>query len=277
MELYPHLALVPVAKIRFHEQPEQARTLRLVERLRQEAMLRHPPVVAETGEAAYLLLDGANRVSALQALRYSHAPVQVVDYADAQVLLKGWHHLLPKGVDSLRESYVQLPGLRLEPVQRKHLPTLLELRRVFAVLVENGRCWGLFSANDADIPLEERINTLRQVVAAYEGKGRLERVKVPEYTHLPQVVQRTPHRLVLVPAFHKEELLHLAQRGIMIPTGLTRHLIPGRALGMNLNLEFLSRLDNEAAKQKHFREWLDAQMMRGSIRLYEEPIFFMNE
>ncbi len=34
----------------------------------------------------------------------------------------------------------------------------------------------------------------------------------------------------------------------MIPTGFTRHLIPGRALGLNLNLDLLKELHTEGRR-----------------------------
>jgi len=48
------------------------------------------------------------------------------------------------------------------------------------------------------------------------------------------VIQSVQHQVCLFPVLHKEELLRLASEGVLIPTGLTRHIIPGRALGINL-------------------------------------------
>ena len=100
-DLFPRLGLVPTDRVRFHEQPERRRTLRLVERLRTEGRLRNPPIVAEMGEDDYLLLDGANRVSAFRELRLPEIPAQLVEYASPEIELRGWHHLLldPSALD----------------------------------------------------------------------------------------------------------------------------------------------------------------------------------
>ena len=109
----PNLQLVPVAQVRFHEHPERSRTQRLVARLREEALLRNTPIVADMDNGEYLLLDGANRVSAFRELGYSHVPVQVVDYGDERVQLKGWHHLLVNGRGlELARRYRELEGVR---------------------------------------------------------------------------------------------------------------------------------------------------------------------
>ena len=237
LETIPDLQLVPTGEIRLHEHAERSRTLRLVDRLREEQRLRNPPIVARLTEHEHVLLDGANRVSALKELGYSHLPVQVIDYGDSEVLLKGWHHLLIEGRDlDLRSVYSKLPGVRVEEIPEEELGYYLELRRVLAVFVdETARCWGLFPTADT-VQLHVWITTLEQVVAAYEGRTQLERIKLADYEKLSDAFRAVDHQLVLFPKVSKVELLKLVQDGLMIPTGLTRHLIPGRALGLNLPL-----------------------------------------
>jgi hypothetical protein len=85
------------------------------------------------------------------------------------------------------------------------------------------------------------------------------------------------HQLVLVPTLSKVELLQLVEDDILIPTGLTRHLIPGRALGLDLDLAFLTDLASADDKMQHFQRIIDDLEMRGRIRFYEESAFIMNE
>ncbi|MDH4248451.1 MAG: ParB N-terminal domain-containing protein [Deltaproteobacteria bacterium] len=279
-ELRPLLKLVPTDRIRFHEFPERKRTLKLVERIRQEAFLRNPPIVADMKDGYFLLLDGANRVSAFKELNYTHMPVQVVDYGDASVQLKGWHHLLISGRTlNLREIYGALPGVVLKPVTPSDLSRLLELRQVFSVLVEDEQgYWGLFPKDTTqEVDAHRLIHVQEQVVAAYEGQSRLERIKLADYSQLPDAIPSVEHQLCLFPVLHKEEMLRLAAEGVMIPTGLTRHLIPGRALGINLDLAFLNGALKEEDKQRHFQDFIDKLAMEGHIRFYEESVYIMNE
>ena len=279
-ELRPLLKLVATERVRFHEHPERRRTLRLKQRIEQDAHLRNPPIVADMADGHYLLLDGANRVSAFAELGYSHIPVQVVDYGDPVVQLKGWHHLLLEArALGLRQHYERLAGVRVQPVQQQSLGQLLELRRVYAVLVEDEQAWwGLYpDPPQAEIEIHQRIAVLEAVVAAYEGQSRLERIKLADYAQLPQVVQGVQHQACLFPVLHKEELLRLAAEEVMIPTGLTRHIIPGRALGIDLDLGFLSAAGSEAEKFQRFQAFVDRLSMEGRIRFYEESVFIMNE
>jgi hypothetical protein len=279
LDKVPHLELVPTDQVRFHEHPERNRTLKLVQRLREEAILRSPPIVARLRPDAYILLDGANRVSAFVELGFSHVPVQVIDYGSQHVQLKGWHHLLLEGrALGLRSAYERLPGVRLQHVERAELGTLLELRRVFAVLVdETAACWALFPATDAGFDLRTWVGVLDAVVSAYEGRTALERIKMADYDDLPDVFRSIEHQLVLVPPVTKTELLRLVDEGMKMPTGLTRHLIPGRALGLNLELAFLRQLGSAAEKEQHFRSFVEKLEVLGRIRFYEESVFIMNE
>jgi len=278
LEGVPNLQLIPTERIRFHERAESGRTLRLVERIRDEARLRNPPIVTAMGGGEWMLLDGANRVNAFHRLGWSHVPVQVIDYGDPAVQLKGWHHLLLEGKAlDLRARYAALEGVRVEKLGDGELEAHLELRRVHAVLVDDATtAWGLFAADGA-VRVEPWIRVLEQVVAAYEGRSPLERIKLADYENLPDVFRAVEHQLVLFPAISKPELLGLVRDGLRIPTGVTRHLIPGRALGLHLPLGFLRELEDEGAKQAHFRSFVDGLEMAGRIRYYEESVFIMNE
>ncbi|NNE44831.1 MAG: ParB N-terminal domain-containing protein [Gemmatimonadetes bacterium] len=278
IEGIPHLELVRPDRIRFHENPEGSRTARLVARLREEGRLRNPPIVARLDETEYVLLDGANRVSALRDIGYSHLPVQVIDYERESVQLKGWHHLLVEGAKlNLREAYAGIDGVRLQEVREADLPGLLELRRVYAALVDvSGTPWALFPESGR-VLLPEWMSVITQAVAAYEGRTRLERIKVADYAELPEVFHTVDHQLALYPTITKVDLLRLVSDGITIPTGLTRHLIAGRALGLNLDLAFLTELETDEQKKDHLRRFVDDLEMRGRIRFYEESAFIMNE
>jgi hypothetical protein len=279
-ELRPNLKLVPTKRVRFHEEPEGRRTSGLKSRIQRDRQLRNPPIVAAMEDGNYLLLDGANRVSAFLELGFELIPVQVADYGDPSVQLRGWHHLLLDGRElDLREKYHALPGVDLRPVTHDQLARLLEFRQVYAVLVENEKeLWGLFPASSQpEIDIHHRIGVLQKVVDAYEGLTRLERIKLADYEQLPEVTAGMEHQICLFPVLRKEELLRLAADGTLIPTGLSRHIIPGRALGINVDLDFITGEGSPEEKERQFQAFIDRLGMEGSIRFYEESVFIMNE
>ena len=277
-DVFPQLALVPTKSIRFHERPERRRTTRLTERLRSDAFLRNPPIVADMGDGRFLLLDGANRVSAFADLGLSHVPAQIVDYADPTIELRGWHHLLldPSALD-LKTIYGAIKGVELRALSPAALSRALEFREIYAAWVDHqAQAWGLFPKGSWP-SLAQRMQVLTDVIACYEHDSPLERIKLASYDELPAVVERQTFELCLFPILTKEELMHLVREEQMIPTGITRHLIPGRVLGLNIEIAFLTNLDSEEEKGAHFRAHLDALELGGRIRYYEEPVFIMNE
>jgi hypothetical protein len=274
----PDLRLVRSDSIQFHERPEGRRTGRLTERLRREQVLRNPPIVAGIEAERCMLLDGANRVTACRDIGYSHIPVQWVEYGSPDIQLKGWHHLLLEGTGlDLRSACAAIPGVRLSEVRSEQLLLLLAARHVYAVLVDaGGTFWGLFPAT-GHCTLHEWIAVLHQVVDAYEGRSKVERIKWADDAELLPSYESLEHQIVLFPTLQKAELLELAASGTLIPTGISRHLVPGRALGLNLELEFLSRLGSEHALQEHFEAFVRRLEVEGRIRFYEEPVFILNE
>jgi hypothetical protein len=172
-----------------------------------------------------------------------------------------------------------IEGIRLERVSQGEILRWLEARSVFAALVdESAQCWGLRPGDPEDrYDLGRLLRVLEEVVGAYEGSTQIERIKLADPADIPEVIQSVDHQLVLFPIFSKAELVQLARRGAYLPTGITRHVIPGRALGLDLSLEFLTALDSDEAKQSHFHGVLDRIQLGGRVRFYQESVFILNE
>src|SRR5207237_5026425 len=67
----PDLRFLDIDALRPHERADSQRLTPLLGRLRSEAVLHNPPIVAplthDASEARFVVLDGANRVSAVRA------------------------------------------------------------------------------------------------------------------------------------------------------------------------------------------------------------------
>src|SRR2546430_16613 len=92
----PDLRVVPVNKIIPHELEDVSRAEPLIRRLPQDGVLKNPPIVTtlDGDQGQYVILDGTNRVMALDALKYEHALVQVVKYEEPYVELQTWNHVV---------------------------------------------------------------------------------------------------------------------------------------------------------------------------------------
>src|SRR5687767_3956346 len=110
----PDLRIVPTKKIIPHEIEDVSRAEPLIRRLPVDGVLRNPPIVTMMNDEQghYVILDGTNRVTALDALKYEHTLVQVVQYEEPFVELHTWNHVVV-GMDSadLEQQFCALSGL----------------------------------------------------------------------------------------------------------------------------------------------------------------------
>src|SRR5437667_14559 len=178
----PDLRIVPRAEVHLHEDTDPARVQRLVTRLRTEGVLRNPLIAAPRSDGGFVILDGANRTTALLALEAPAVLLQVVEYEDPAVRLDVWCHLLAQPVD--------LPGL-----------------------------------------LRARGLSIREI-------------------------SRAP---------------------VKLPAGITRHLIPGRALRVNLPLDVLTSPGEIEQKNRWLADEIHRRLLENRIRYYPESSFLFDE
>lgn len=271
----PCLRIVPVSELLLHEQHDAQRTGPLVQRLQSDGVLRNPPIVAPIdGGQSYVVLDGANRVTAMRSLQIDHIAVQVVDYEGAELVLDCWHHLVD-GLSSeqFRRILKDVVGVRCESTELAHAQALLARREVLAfVQYPDGEVWGFHARGD----LHDRTRRLNDVVDAYKSRGRIYRTSTH---HLPTLLPLHDEvaALVVFPRFAPAEIVDLARIGACLPAGITRHLIPGRALRINLPLEIL--VDDQGVEQKNawLDHWIREKLATRSARYYQESTFMFDE
>src|SRR5438067_5056667 len=91
----PDLRLLSAEALVLHEHADEKRVARMEARLKADGYLKNPPIVAPIpGTGRFVVLDGANRTSALERLGCKHILAQVVDYKSDRVQLLTWHHLI---------------------------------------------------------------------------------------------------------------------------------------------------------------------------------------
>ena len=276
----PDLRFVPVAALVPHEQPDEQRLEPLVRRFREQAVLRNPPVVAALtnagdAEPRYMVLDGANRSSAARAAGLPHMVVQVVRYDDPGVQLLTWCHALDDAPRAaLERQLAAIPGLTVRPDGRLHAQATLARREALAcVAFLDGAVLTLHGGGD----LVERNQLLNAVVDAYRGRGRFHRVTSDS---IDEARARHPEvtALVLFPHFEPAEILELATSGARLPAGISRHVIPWRALRVNVPLERLA--DPSAGLEEKNRwlvGWLKEKLTQRQVRFYQEPTVLFDE
>lgn len=269
------LRVVPLDDVLLHERIEIRRVERLGKQLQEDRLLKNPPIVTEYN-GKYILLDGATRVTALSQIGCRDVVVQIVDYEAPGMALETWNHvLLDAPVDELFRSLRELPGLAIEPTPLENAEAALDRREsISALLTKDGQVFALRAAGDGK--LEQQTQLLNQVVAAYEGRGELYRVAHTDVERLLAEHGRLS-ALVVFPRYHPDEIRRLALNGSKLPMGVTRHIIPGRALRINIPLDVLRCDDPLDQENAWLDEWMRTKMRERHVRFYQEPVFLFDE
>jgi hypothetical protein len=274
----PDLRIVALDRLVEHEYNDEQRTTPLAKRLQAEGLLKNPPIVSplEEGEdPRYVVLDGANRTTALQMLGYPHCLVQVVEYEDPPVTLSTWHHVIAGiELDDYVSAIHAIDGMEMEPMQLINARAALSRRDLLAYTIcADGR---VYAARCLAHTLHEKNNLLNAMVDTYKTRGRLFRAATD---HLSEAHRLYPDLtgLVIFPRYDAAEVITLARDGELLPTGLTRHLIQGRVLRTNYPLSELSAADSLAAKNERLQEWMRRKLSSKEIRFYGEATYIFDE
>src|SRR3954454_2232212 len=133
----PDLRLLPAQLLVLHEHADEKRVARLEARLRTDGFLKNPPIVAPIpGTTRYVVLDGANRTSAIARIGCPHVLVQLVDYKSDEVQLQTWHHLISgREPATFLQEITRVEGLTLQPAPRKAARQALAQRAILAYIV----------------------------------------------------------------------------------------------------------------------------------------------
>jgi len=275
----PDLRFVPVESLVPHERHDDQRMQPLAAKLREQGLLKNPPIVTPlssadgSSEPRFVVLDGANRSTAAQAAGLPHLVVQGVRYEDVE--LTTWCHALadeprPRFERALRD----IDGLTLEETDPGRGRALLGRREALAcVMFSDGAAVALEGGHD----LHQRNRLLNAVVDLYRADKRFHRVPTDS---IETARRRLPDAtaVVVFPHFEPDEVLELATGDSRLPAGITRHLVPWRALRLNVPLERLAdRATPLAEKNRWLKEWLRDKQSSRQVRFYEEPTVLYDE
>jgi hypothetical protein len=267
---FPILRVVPIEQCLLHEQTDDARVAPLRARLAADKVLRNPPILGRhDGLEQLIVLDGATRTTALRQIGQQNVVAQVVDYDDAAIQLHTWSHVLSGlRLDDLVETLADEPALAARPCTPYEAENALAHRETLADLAGgDGRCYALVRSAD----IVARAAALRRLFAAYAGRAAIARVPPRDWP--ARLDEQNASVAVVYPTYTKRDIVALAQAGAVLPAGITRHVIPGRALRVN------APIDDRPADEQQARldDWLRQRQASHGVRFYAEPTFLFDE
>lgn len=271
----PNLMILPTDFLLLHEDFDPRRAEKLSHRILAGGLLKHPPIVAPIPNTdLYVVLDGANRTSAFALAGISHIVAQVVDYNDPDIIVDTWYHVVSgvdfevfdhglTNIDHLQLLDCSLDEARRALAQRAAIAYIVCERGVRLVIPPAGGNLGA-------------LKLLNQIVATYRGKADIYRasndiweIQKPYYPDITALLIFAP----LQPA----DIIEAALGDQKIPTGITRHIVPARALNINFPVGILMSSWSLERKRAWLREWLMERMAANAIRYYAESTFSFNE
>jgi hypothetical protein len=266
----PELHMVPLEEIVLHEDPDMERVARLVDRFSADGVLKNPPVVGRSPGHRYIVLDGANRVTALRKLNYTHVLVQALDLFDPGLQLESWHHAIEHvTADELLSHAAGVEGVTPVEGEDPHIshPSVLARFRF-----PHRSSVTLLGGED----LLERVRQLHGITRVYHRFSSFDRVSYSGMDHLLRNY-RGFTGLISFRRFSLEDLQTVTNRDLTVPSGITRILLPKRALRFNLQLEILRAGLSLEEKETWLQQTIREKVAEKAIRFYREPTFFFDE
>ena len=266
------LRIVPSDRVFPHELIDEKRVNRLAKRLSEAGVLKNPPLVMET-EEGYMVLDGATRSTALRQMGLPHMLVQVFTSDTEGLQLNTWSHIIRQlEKEDLLQLLKDLPEIKLIPS---------DVESVTEAQFEYGSLCTLHFTDGEIFLVQARagINRLEAqniLTTTYIDAGLIERA-------LTQNIRQLQHEyedmiaLVVFPKYEVEQVIRLAQAGRRLPAGITRFIVPGRVLRINLKLSILKSDLSLRDKNRWLQEYLIDRQREGRIRFYAEPVYLLDE
>lgn len=275
----PVLRIVELDRVLPHEEHDVQRSEPLMRRIEASGIWLHPPLVTPLPDVdhMYVVLDGANRCHSLKHLGYPYILVQVVDYESGQVSLDTWNHVISDlPFSDLLPSIQQLPHVKVHESDILTARATLARREALAYLVDMASRTA-YILTTSDLSLKARNRHLIELVDCYRQSGKLDRLN----SHDPTLARQqfpTATALIVFPNYEPAEILVAARDQILLPPGISRHIIQGRAMRLNYPLDALRDTQTSLAeKNARLDQWVIEKISQRAVRFYAESTYLFDE
>ncbi len=267
------LRVVPMDKVVPHEHFDQKRVDRLAGRLENDGMLGNPPVVVESEDGRYIVLDGATRTTAMKQLGYKHAIVQVISTEDGLGLHTWYHVICQIGVDDLLALLQKLPNITMQETDiERASDQMFEYGGLCYIQTIDNRVYLIYPAQGVN-----RLEALNQFTEAYIEAGHVDRTLNSNILSLKNEYDDLA-AVVIFPEYTVNQVMAATlSSGRLFPAGITRFIIPGRILRLNADLATLKSDKSLREKNRWLHELLVEKQGKGGIRFYGEPVYLLDE
>lgn len=265
------LKLLSSSEILLHEECEDNRYSRLVERFNEEKVLYNPLIVGKVGDG-YMLIDGANRFQALNQIGCKAILAQIVDYRSPQVQLKSWYHYINGMTTPELEDYLNSKNLRFEKWEGK-IP--LEKLNHIGVFSSGGKAIKIIFPDN----LPEFLEALSEFNRFYETEYSYSRIDSDTDVFAENIGRLSTEDglLVIYPGLQKDDIVKISGLKQKLPAGISRHLIPNRVLHIKILIDVLRSDENLEKRNEELQKHIQYKIDTKKVRLYREPLLIFDE
>jgi len=252
------------------------RTDMLSKRMEADGFVRNPVIVGKIDKShdRFLLIDGVNRVCALRNLGCKDVVAQITDYWDDSIEVDTWNHVITgfKSND-LVKRIGSIDGVKVKKTSRKSAEVLLRRKKIIACLLLRDN--GVFIIeNESDF--ETKTGKLVEIVDIYAATSEMLRVSIGELGFLFNE-KKDFTAILVIPPYEKKDILRIALSNQKLPPGITRHTVPNRALGLNIDLSLLKADLSIKDKNDTVTELINERIVNKRTRFYPESVFVFDD
>ncbi|MGH2575878.1 MAG: ParB N-terminal domain-containing protein [Ignavibacteria bacterium] len=269
------LVLINANKIKLHEECDDDRFKRLIQRFRNEKVLYNPLIVGKYKED-FILIDGANRFEALSRIGCKIILCQLVDYKSNKVDLKSWNHFVygirfDEVENFLKKNNFNFSKSNVNELTKsgRYSENLYRL----TVLDKDGKSL-MVSFNKK---IKNVLYGIGLLIKYYAGKYSYDRINSD--TNLSKIKEISSENglLFLFPRFKKKHIVMISNFNDKLPAGITRHIIPNRVLHLKYEISLLKSDNDLKQRNKDLQKIVQQKIDSKKVRLYREPLLIFDE
>lgn len=264
------IKIVKTRSLVLHENFDKSRVEIIKQNISKTKLFTNPILVTKDIKSNnYVVLDGANRATALRELDIPFALVQEFDYMQEGVKLDRWcHELLVQSLNYWRGKFSKFVDFtlntdNLDLIKKKHKKQIH--------ILNDKEVYTAFLPED----LLDLVELLNNISSVYIDKYFFERKDVDSAITGSLVDgQKT---IIIYPKLLKEEVLKLVNNKKPIPSGISRHVIRGRALHINLPISTLKHEGSLRQKNMILKKHLNNLIGTNRLRVYDGSVYLFDE
>ncbi len=268
------LRLIPVEDVLLHEECEDDRASKLLERFKYEKVLFNPLTIGNYGNKM-ILVDGANRFEALKGSGCKIILAQIVNYNSYKVQVRSWYHFVPGLTVHDILNFLKSRGIEFKIYSFRKFLEGLNKRRLNNIGVVSRQKEALCIRFGKEF--DEMLKGFCMLNRFYTEKNNYSRVNSDFKVRNIKEISSEDGILFIYPEFQKKHIIKIAELKQKLPAGITRHLIPNRVLHIRFPLVLLKQVGNLKKRNEELQFIIDKKIEHKKVRLYKEPLLIFDE